>query len=162
MLSYMGSVKMHSFSFTYLLSPINSNCHMGTEYSIYIGWLLKCHSIRPVICAKIFFLILSPEYYSLILSSVIMFLFCFITVSSVTVCLKGSWRINFQTLSICLWVTVIFHIPWAVTFIVPFLEGSMAASAAFEAQPCVSLIFCNTAWKMGMSSWMTANELSVQ
>lgn len=28
---------------------------------------------------------------------------------------------------------------------VPFLEDSMATSAALEVQPCVSLIFCNTA-----------------
>lgn len=95
---------------------------MGTEYSIYIGWLLKCHSIRPVIFAKIFFVILSPEYYVLILNSVIMSLFCFINVSSVTMCLKGVWRINFQTLFICPWVTVIFYVPLAVTFIVLFLK----------------------------------------
>lgn len=61
---------------------------MDTEYSIYIGWLLKCHSIRPVICAKFLFsLFMSPEYYVLIflLSFLIMFLLCFINISSVPV-----------------------------------------------------------------------------
>lgn len=104
------------------------------------------------LCQGFFFLILSPGYYVLILllSSVIillfiMFLVCFINVSSTTVCIKGTGRINFQTLFISIQVTVMFHVPLAIAFIVPFLEDSMAASAAFEAQPCVPLIFCNTA-----------------
>lgn len=142
---------------------------MGTEYHIYIGWIFKVPQQNTShLCQGFFFLILSPEYYVLILllSSVIIlffitFLFCFINVTCLTVCLKGTWRINFQTLFICLWVTEIFHVPLTIAFIVPFLEDSMAGSAAFGAQPCISLIFCNTAWKMEMSSWMTANELSV-
>lgn len=141
---------------------------MDTEYHIYIGWLFKVPQQKTsYLCQGFFFLILSPGYYVLILllSSVIillfiMFWFCFINVSSTTVCLKGTGRINFQTLFIS--VQVMFHVPLAIAFVVPFLEDSMAASAAFEAQPCVPLIFCNTAWKMEMSSWMTANELSVQ
>lgn len=73
-----------------------------------------------------------------------MILFCFINVSSFWTCVpKGHFY--FQTIFVCLGAAVIFHIPLAIAFMVPFLEDSMATSAALEVQPSVSLIFCNTA-----------------
>lgn len=75
------------------------------------------HKTSPL-CRVSFFLFLCLQnimflfYYEV-------FLLCSYSVLLILVlylCLKGSWRINFQTHFICLWVTVIFHVPLAIAF----------------------------------------------